>query len=737
MKKRKHKKHKSVITAGLHRSFERLGMAGMALVLFAGVLQITGTNAGFSDIEESIGNTFTATNLDARMSYIDYFDVTGMNPTKKPMGHLTLSNEGSLDFRYSIKYRQTGSDATLCDALILTAKHNGETVYDQLPLKDFDVEEYLGVPFEVASFYDDEWDFTTELPIGAGNTLENKTCTWAFDTVSWQTNLLDATQGFTDTETTETATHTNSIETGAWLTPGDVVINEVMWMGSTASTADEWIELRNMTGSAIPIGGWKVENAGPSSGTIIIPAGKSIPANGFFLIANYAKTDANSALDIDGNYVVNLSLNNTGNGNLVLRSNTNLLIDSALGTATWPAGTNAAQKQSMERNDIPGDGLLAGSWHACVAGSANGAPYWDAIGNNYGTPKSANLSPIVLNEFVLNPVGDDGADRPNGEWIELYNILESPLDVAGWYFTNGDGEKLMITSANTASGETLVPGQGQLVVYLESSFLDNDADTLSLMNPLSTPLDFTDDIVEDVVDYTNASILPEGKSFARFPDGMGIWLDPEATPGEENEMNRSEIETFQLLTFEACFENERLKKGSQEEICSPAFLTFIGMLQEVDDKKINDKTLLDVLQMVAEREAGKLADLLNESGIQTTGQEQLVDATMNDGGVTPEEGTPGGETPSETPTPPTLPTDAGVTPPEATTPTEETVPPADAPITPEPTVTEETVTTPEGVTPPPTPPAEETKDETPKADTPPAETPAAPAESTSSNEPAV
>ena len=27
----------------------------------------------------------------------------------------------------------------------------------------------------------------------------------------------------------------------------DVVINEVMWMGSSSHTADEWIELRNMT----------------------------------------------------------------------------------------------------------------------------------------------------------------------------------------------------------------------------------------------------------------------------------------------------------------------------------------------------------------------------------------------------------------------------------------------------------------------------------------------------------
>ena len=72
---------------------------------------------------------------------------------------------------------------------------------------------------------------------------------------------------------------------------GDVVINEVMWSGSTASNADEWLELRNMTGHDIDIGQWRIKNARHSGGTdeIMIPASKSIPAHGYFLLANYPK----------------------------------------------------------------------------------------------------------------------------------------------------------------------------------------------------------------------------------------------------------------------------------------------------------------------------------------------------------------------------------------------------------------------------------------------------------------
>ncbi|RLC79600.1 MAG: hypothetical protein DRJ03_23240, partial [Chloroflexi bacterium] len=42
---------------------------------------------------------------------------------------------------------------------------------------------------------------------------------------------------------------------------GDVVINEVAWMGTAANSSDEWIELYNTTGSSIDIGNWSIYGA--------------------------------------------------------------------------------------------------------------------------------------------------------------------------------------------------------------------------------------------------------------------------------------------------------------------------------------------------------------------------------------------------------------------------------------------------------------------------------------------
>ncbi len=180
-----------------------------------------------------------------------------------------------------------------------------------------------------------------------------------------------------------------------------VVINEIMWMGSvstaSASTADEWIELRNMTDREIDLSNWKVDGAA-SDASLLIPSGKAIPANGYFLISNYDRADSSSALNVDSNWVTKaVRFNNSysQNGAVLLKDQEDHLVDQTppASTSAWPAGVNNDQKRSMERNDSPGDGSQVSSWHSCSDPACNDGIYWKtAEGDNYGTPGSANHS---------------------------------------------------------------------------------------------------------------------------------------------------------------------------------------------------------------------------------------------------------------------------------------------------------------------------------------------------------
>lgn len=167
-----------------------------------------------------------------------------------------------------------------------------------------------------------------------------------------------------------------------------VVINEVMWSGSTLLSSDEWIELKNISNQVVNIKNWSIENLGKSNQTIYIPENIDYILNPgeFFLISKFALGES-SILNIEPDCIVsNLSLSNSGNGNLVLKDESGNIIDIAKGD-TWPAGNNDI-KSSMERIDYD-DGLNIANWQS----SYNKTNLIDNI-NDFATPKSENSAKI-------------------------------------------------------------------------------------------------------------------------------------------------------------------------------------------------------------------------------------------------------------------------------------------------------------------------------------------------------
>ncbi|MCL5411650.1 MAG: lamin tail domain-containing protein [Patescibacteria group bacterium] len=171
---------------------------------------------------------------------------------------------------------------------------------------------------------------------------------------------------------------------------GDVVINEIMWMGSKTSPYDEWIELRNMTSSDISLNEWQLEK---SSGERIFNLSGTISANGYFLISRYAPDNEKSAIndEIFADQILNhLNLKDSGE-QITLRNNGSSLVDQTP-YGHWTAGENGSKKKSMERNNVPGEGTLEDNWHTCLDEACNDETYWDFEESNYGTPRSANHS---------------------------------------------------------------------------------------------------------------------------------------------------------------------------------------------------------------------------------------------------------------------------------------------------------------------------------------------------------
>jgi uncharacterized repeat protein (TIGR01451 family) len=143
-----------------------------------------------------------------------------------------------------------------------------------------------------------------------------------------------------------TASAARSNPSSAAASPGDVVINEVAWMGTSASYTDEWIELHNVTDLPIPLTNWKLT---ADDGTPAVTLDGVVAAKGYFLLE---RVDDSSVSDIPADQIYSGALENDPEAETIrLRDAGGTLIDTVNGDGgSWPAGDNAT-KHTMERRD--------------------------------------------------------------------------------------------------------------------------------------------------------------------------------------------------------------------------------------------------------------------------------------------------------------------------------------------------------------------------------------------------
>jgi hypothetical protein len=256
-----------------------------------------------------------------------------------------------------------------------------------------------------------------------------------------------------------------STQTAFSTLPVYVVINELMWAGSEASFADEWLELKNMTDSEISLSGWQLTKNGDGETLMLeIPEGKTIEANGYFLITNYSPDDSKSNIA----EMIEPDVTDTA----VSLSNTKLqiklydgqwdagatLIDTADdGVGVPAAGSNETPKKSMVRQIPPGDGTDPANWF-----TANTRWGWKANAEEWGTPGVDNALPVELLSFTAKSTQDG---------VVLKWRTESEINNAGFNLYSSDkkdGEFVKVNeSLIQGAGTTSVPQEYRYFVEVE------------------------------------------------------------------------------------------------------------------------------------------------------------------------------------------------------------------------------------------------------------------------------
>lgn len=271
-------------------------------------------------------------------------------------------------------------------------------------------------------------------------------------------------------------TITETFKVGQEVKKGDVVINELMWMGSVEDEGDEWIELRNMTDRDIDLSNWDIMSAGKGNGGHIeIPHGYEIRAGGYFLITakKWKDTEINLSKDLkkDEGYthVSGMDLKDEGE-QLVLRNKNKEVIDTAWQDEQWPDGFRGEYlNMSMERDEEIQDGEIKSSWHTCSDEKCNDEEYWKKEGVNFGTPGKKNSTAdnsidIGSDEFEINLLGNLLTDSELIENIWAENFGEKKIkkreDVLDVKNVENTGDVLDVQSG----GDELIIKNEELVI---------------------------------------------------------------------------------------------------------------------------------------------------------------------------------------------------------------------------------------------------------------------------------
>jgi len=186
--------------------------------------------------------------------------------------------------------------------------------------------------------------------------------------------------------------------------PGQVVFSEIMWMGSSASSADEWLELYNRSDAEIGLAGWTITRLADGQEEVMLHIEKGqIPPGGVFLIANYPPEEAHSALAVKPDLVnAAIALSNT---RLQLRLYDGdpqagaRLVDVADDGSGAPLAGDSQLKKAMVRVLFDGDGAAPASW--ATAQEASG---WDPGAPELGTPGQAPPRPRSASSEASTPI---------------------------------------------------------------------------------------------------------------------------------------------------------------------------------------------------------------------------------------------------------------------------------------------------------------------------------------------
>ena len=277
----------------------------------------------------------------------------------------------------------------------------------------------------------------------------------------------------------------------------DVSISEINYNADPGNPGGEFLEIANHGLTPVNIGNWVVDQAV----SFVFPSGTTLGAGEHIVLANNAETAAAFyGVPIFGEYLGRLA---NGGDTIVLKNATLTIVDLVKydDDAPWPTEADGGGP-SLELIDPELDNNDFNNWGL-------GQPYSPGVPN---TPSSGGVvGEVAISEIMYKPRREEDRvkfDRVNlgsyteqgddlrGEYVEVINVSNSTINLAGWAFT--DGIDYTFGNVSFAPGETLLLAanpqemEARTGLSVEGPFsgtLDNGGERLTLLDDENSLVD--------------------------------------------------------------------------------------------------------------------------------------------------------------------------------------------------------------------------------------------------------
>ncbi len=390
----------------------------------------------------------------------------------------------------------------------------------------------------------------------------------------------------------------------------DVVVNEVLTR--TDLPFEDAIELRNLTGATVNLGGWWLSDSLDHPRKYQIPAGDVLPANGFKVYYEYQ-------FNADTNAPTSFSLNSAhGDQVYLFAADANGALTGYRASAKFGAAENGVSFGRFETS-VGVDFPALSQRTFGMDNPATVAEFRTGTGLSNAYPK---VGPLVINEIMYHPADVNGADNTRDEFIELQNITDTDLslfdpayptntwnlrDAVDFTFptnvTVPPGAYVLVVSFDPTADPAALDGfrsaytlDGSVPVYGPySGKLNNSSDSVELTKPGSPQgpgpdAGFVPSILIDKVEYADHAPWPaeadgSGPSLQRisgaaYGNDPANWFISGVTPGATNLYNSPPSVAISSPTNLATFQ-------------APVDITVAGHASDSDGSVLKVELLVD------------------------------------------------------------------------------------------------------------------------------------------------